>query len=123
MCAQAGSGKKGKVAKPKVAKPIAVRKAIGKGKGGKKNSKPKAKSKPVKKASPKPRPESETVSGFSMDCVACLRSRLCPAWGCFVSEEKMKSSCGVPQAAAAAVGMEQDLPSPLDSAEERRFSL
>ena len=87
MCAQAGSGKKGKVAKPKVAKPIAVRKAIGKGKGGKKNSKPKAKSKPVKKASPKPRPESETVSGFSMDCVACLRSRLCPAWGCFVPEE------------------------------------
>ena len=108
--------------KPKVAKPIAVRKAIGKGKGGKKNSKPKAKSKPVKKASPKPRPESETVSGFSMDCVACLRS----SWlrlGVFRAGGKLKSSCGVPQAAAAAVGMEQDLPSPLDSAEERRFSL
>ena len=123
MCAQGGSGKKGaKVVKPKVAKPIAVRKAIGKGKGGKKNSKPKAKSKPVKKASPKPRPESETVSGFSMDCGACLRSSL-PRLGVFRAGGKLKSSCGVPQAAAAAVGMEQDLPRPLDSAEERRFRL
>ena len=83
MCAQGGSGKKGaKVVKPKVAKPIAVRKAIGKGKGGKKNSKPKAKSKPVKKASPKPRPESETVSGFLLFCVACVRSSL-PRLGVF----------------------------------------
>ena len=115
MCAQGGSGKKGaKVVKPKVAKPIAVRKAIGKGKGGKKNSKPKAKSKPVKKASPKPRPESETVS-------VCARLGL--RLGMFRAGGKLKSSCGVPQAAAAPVGMEQDLPSPLDSAEERRFSL